>query len=98
MTKNTVERTLLALTILFTILATVMVLWKLFGNSPTSEQLTWSLFAVIAAWLFSLTYKIGVFEGKYAQSDMNMKESFARVREDLSEIKKELSEFRQKKR
>lgn len=96
--KDYVGRGLLIFTILLTMFAVVMVLWKLLGNSPTLEQLTFSLLMVMAAWLFSLTYKQGIFEGRYIQLDANMKDSFVRVREDLSEIRKELGELRQSRR
>ncbi len=98
MAKDYVGRGLLIFTILLTMFAVVMVLWKLLGNSPTLEQLTFSLLMVMAAWLFSLTYKQGIFEGRYIQLDANMKDSFVRVREDLSEIRKELGELRQSRR
>jgi ABC-type nickel/cobalt efflux system permease component RcnA len=90
MTRDYVESALTLITVLFMLFAIFLVAWKVFGSSPTMEQLSSGIVTTIGAWLVILTYRMGRMEGKTDQMEKSMKESFERVREDLQEIKQKL--------
>ena len=92
MKRDYFDLVLTSVAIILTIFAIFLALWKLLGNSPTTEQLSSGIITAIGSWLIILTYKMGRVEGKTNQMEKSMKESFERVRGDLREIKQESKE------
>ena len=90
MQRDYINLILTTLTIILILFAIFLASWKLFGNSPTTEQLGSGFITAIGSWLIILTYRMGRIEGKVDQMEKNMKDSFERVREDLKEIKQKL--------
>jgi len=90
MKKDYIEIGLTIIAVFFTLFAIFLLLWKLFGDSPTTEELSSGVITAIGSWLIILTYRMGRMEGKTNQLEKNMRDSFERVREDLQEIKQKL--------
>ena len=90
MKKDYIEITLTSITVAFALLVIFLLLWKLLGSSPTIEEITLGLTAILASWLINLSYKFGKSEGQQNQFEKNVKDSFQRIREDLIEIKQKL--------
>lgn len=92
MQRDYIDLILTIFTIILILFAIFLASWKLFGNSPTTEQLGSGFITAIGSWLIILTYRLGKTEGKVTQMEKNMKESFERVREDIRELKREFKE------
>jgi len=90
MKKDYIEITLTSITVAFALLVIFLLLWKLLGSSPTIEEITLGLTAILVSWLINLSYKFGKSEGQQNQFEKNVKDSFQRIREDLIEIKQKL--------
>jgi len=65
---------------IFLIIAVTLLLWSVFGNSPTE------LITIISV-LFMITLKIWSVSDKQIKSDLNVKNSFDEIKEDINEIK-----------
>ena len=70
------------LIILF-ILAVGMIIWYIFGDSPTFEQINLSLIAVVVGILFKIYREVGEIK-------MDIKHSFANVSKDINSIKNKM--------
>tara|TARA_Y100000310_G_scaffold342049_1_gene443521 strand:+ start:3067 stop:3468 length:402 start_codon:yes stop_codon:yes gene_type:complete len=98
MKKDKIEITLMVLVGISFLFAVFLMLWKLFGNSPTSGEITLGLIILCGTWLLSLTYKFGQFQGRSVQFEKNVGNSFERVKDDFKEIKEDLKEIKSKLR
>lgn len=89
------------LIVVFLIGTVYMILWRIFGNSPTDFQvISWTvgLFSVAVFKLFTFTYnmnrevgelKIGVRSGFGS-----VREGFKRIKEDIGSLKKDIHEIK----
>lgn len=76
------------LLVVFFIGTVYMILWRIFGNSPTDFQvISWvvGLFSVAVFKLFTFTYNLNREVGELK---IGIKSGFGRIKEDIQEIKK----------
>lgn len=74
------------LIILF-LFAVVLVLWYLFGNSPTIEQIIVGFMLPIA---FGIAIKLSIISTRLDYIEKNIRDGFNRIKEDVYLIRKEI--------
>ncbi len=71
------------MTVFAGLLVTILILWKLFGSSPTIDDIILGILFLLASWTINLNNKI-------TRMDVKSTLSFQRLREDVTEIKQKL--------
>ena len=86
MAKDFFEIIIEILFYVFLIWLAIQILLKLFGNSPTTDMILTTGFALTITYLL----KISKFMGKTESFMENSKESFRKISRDMEEIKKKI--------
>ncbi len=94
MKKDLMEIILIAVTVVFSLLTIILIIWKLFGNSPTFGEIMVGLSTALAGWLLTLTYKVGGFDGSHRQFQLSVRDSFEKVKADIMEVKTDFREMK----
>lgn len=81
--NDTLEKISWGITVLAGLLVIILILWKLFGNSPTIDDIIMGILFLLASWTINLNNKVTRMEVKSTLS-------FQKIKEDLTEIKQKL--------
>ena len=92
MKKDIIENILTILVIIAFVIAIFMLLWKIFGDSPTIIDLLITLVGGILLYIFKIEYSRGKFEGQFESFMHSTKEGFGRVKEDINNLSGEMRE------
>lgn len=91
MARDIIEDILTVLVIISFLVAIFMFFWKIFGNSPTIQDLIIALVAGLLFYMFKIEYSRGKFAGKFESFLNNTKQGFNRVREDIHNFRREMN-------
>ena len=75
---------------LFLVMSIILLLWYLFGNSPTEFLTIISIILMIIFKTWSISDRLIRLEMKSDALNIRMKESFSLIKQDMSLIKKKL--------
>ena len=92
MARDIIEDILTILVIMSFLVAIFMLLWKIFGSSPTILDLIITLVAGLLFYVFKIEYSRGKFEGRFDTFTHYTKESFNRVKEDIHALRADMKE------
>lgn len=92
MAKDIIEDILTILVIISFLVAIFMLLWRIFGDSPTILDLIISILSGLLLYVFKIEYSRGKFEGKFETFVHYTKESFSRVKDDITNLRNEMKE------
>ncbi|MBS3088941.1 hypothetical protein J4402_04155 [Candidatus Pacearchaeota archaeon] len=68
---------------ILSLLAAILLLWNIFGNSPSE-------FITLITIIFAMVVKMWTLSDRQIKSEMRMKEGFNKIKDDMDLIKKKL--------
>ncbi len=81
--KDAIEKISWMLTVLGGLIVIFLIIWKLLGNSPTTDDIMLGILFLLASWTLNLNNKV-------TRIDVKSTLSFQKMKEDLTEIKQKL--------
>lgn len=83
-----IERMIVSVFILLTIILVIFLILKITGHSPTDVQILYVGFSVVISYLLMMSYKIGLFVGKVNEFMDTTKIGFKKLHEELKKRKR----------
>lgn len=92
MERDIIEDILTILVIISFLVAIFMLLWKIFGDSPTIIDFLTILVIGLVLYVFKAKYTRGKFEGRFNSFIYYTKEGFSKVKEDINNLRSDMKE------
>jgi len=94
MEKDIFEVILTILVIISFIVVIFMLLWKIFGKSPSDVGLLTAAVVGLTLYTIRTEYSRGKFEGEFREFKRSVGKGFVRVREDMGELKSSIGDVK----
>lgn len=83
-----IEKVIVSVFILLTVILILFLMLKITGHSPTDTQILYVGFSVVISYLLMMSYKIGLFVGKVNEFIGTTKNDFKKLHEELKKRKR----------